>query len=167
MVTSGSGSVSFADMSCTLQRPTSDQEHFPQSYFWCTLSSHVHLFVASCIHCFSTTGGTRVPRPLRPYMHDVKPSDFQQFSNWELCRAPLATSKSYYFATTTLGTLVSPRLPIGAPRKPASPYWTGVLALAFLPTHSLVAQSFSKAIWCVLSPKAVHHSTLYLTLLPL
>lgn len=64
-----------------------------ENFFWSTLSSDVRTFVRSCIHCLSTTGGERVPRPFGPAVHGTSPNDLLQFDYIEV--APSASAEKY------------------------------------------------------------------------
>ena len=54
------------------------------NYFWSTTASDVRSFVRACIHCLSTVGGGRVPRPFGPSVHGTAPNDLPQFDYIEL-----------------------------------------------------------------------------------
>lgn len=43
-------------------------------YFWYTLTVDVRIFVKSCIHCLSTTGSEKIPRPFGPAMYGNDPN---------------------------------------------------------------------------------------------
>ncbi len=62
-----------------------------RSYIWKTLSQYIRTFVKACIHCLSTTGGKRVPRPFGPAVHGTEPNDCLQFDFLEM-----APSKAGY-----------------------------------------------------------------------
>ncbi len=64
-----------------------------QHFFWATLTEDVRTFVKSCIHCLSTTGGVRVPRPFGPALHGTKANDLLQFDYLEM--APSKTGHKY------------------------------------------------------------------------
>lgn len=49
-------------------------------FHWDTLEDDAKLFVSSCIHCLSTTGGEKVPRPFGPALFGTKPNDLLQFN---------------------------------------------------------------------------------------
>ena len=51
---------------------------------WPTLTDDVRAFGRACIHCLSTLGGERVPRPFGPAMHGTKPSDLVQLDYIDL-----------------------------------------------------------------------------------
>lgn len=53
-------------------------------FFWSTMSSDVKTFVASCIHCPSTVGGGRVPRPLGLAVYGTSSNDQLQFDYIEI-----------------------------------------------------------------------------------
>lgn len=53
-------------------------------YSWTTLSEDIGLFVRSCIHCLSTTGGETVPRPYGPALHGSTPNALLQFDYIEM-----------------------------------------------------------------------------------
>lgn len=55
-----------------------------QKFFWTTLPDEIALLVQSCIHCVSTTGGEKVPRPFGPALHGTIPNDLFQFDYIEL-----------------------------------------------------------------------------------
>jgi hypothetical protein len=44
-------------------------------FFWRTLVEDVQTFCQTCLHCVSTLGGDRVPRPLGEAMHAEKPNE--------------------------------------------------------------------------------------------
>eukprot|EP00178_Gracilaria_changii_P000257 TRINITY_DN1027_c0_g1_i1.p2 TRINITY_DN1027_c0_g1~~TRINITY_DN1027_c0_g1_i1.p2 ORF type:complete len:1106 (+),score=114.18 TRINITY_DN1027_c0_g1_i1:5972-9289(+) len=46
---------------------------------WKTLRQDVYAFVKACIHCLSTTGGEKVPRPFGPALHGTTANDLLQF----------------------------------------------------------------------------------------
>lgn len=60
---------------------------------WSTLRQDVQAFCKSCIHCVSTLGGRRVPRPYGPAVHGSKPNDLLQFDYLEI--APSKTGSKY------------------------------------------------------------------------
>lgn len=64
-----------------------------QNFFWSTISPDIRTFVRSCIHCLSTTGGERVPRPFGPSVHGTAPNDLVQFDYIEI--APSRTGEKY------------------------------------------------------------------------
>ena len=49
------------------------------SFFWSTMKSDIRAFVRACIHCISTVGGGKVPRPFGPAFHGSAPNDVLQF----------------------------------------------------------------------------------------
>eukprot|EP00171_Calliarthron_tuberculosum_P022172 IDg22172t1 len=53
-------------------------------YVWSSLSEDVKNFTRHCIHCISTTGGDRVPRPFGPAHHGTQANDLLQFDYLEL-----------------------------------------------------------------------------------
>jgi len=53
-------------------------------YHWTTLRDDVRDFVRSCIHCVSTTGGDKVPRPFGPAFHGTSANDLLQFDFLEI-----------------------------------------------------------------------------------
>ena len=55
-----------------------------RKFFWSTLSEDVATFVNGCIHCISTLGGKRVPRPCGPYVHGTAANDLLQFDFLEI-----------------------------------------------------------------------------------
>ena len=55
-----------------------------QHFFWHTQKKDIENFVQSCIHCISTTGGEKVPRPLGPAVHGTAPNDLLQFDYIEI-----------------------------------------------------------------------------------
>ena len=64
-----------------------------QEFSWSTLSEDADLFVSSCIHCLSTTGGGRVLRPFGPSLFGTKPNDLIQINYIEL--GPSRTGEKY------------------------------------------------------------------------
>ena len=54
------------------------------NFFWSTMTSDVRMFVKACIHCLSTVGGGKVPRPFGPALHGTKPNALLQFDYIEL-----------------------------------------------------------------------------------
>lgn len=117
--------------------------HSLQLFFWCPLTSDGHPFVALCIHCPSTTGNLRVPRPVDPSNHGSKRRDFLQFSYLELIQARQVTTMCYTFVFDTpviVGSSLLPTAPPGMNR----PEWADVLPSAFLPACFLMAPPYSK-----------------------
>jgi RNase H-like domain found in reverse transcriptase/Integrase zinc binding domain len=57
----------------------STEQKLSRSYFWSALSTDIRSFVRACIHCLSTVGGGKIPRPLGPEVHGMKPNDLLQF----------------------------------------------------------------------------------------
>lgn len=53
-------------------------------FHWDTVEKDTKLFVSSCIHCLSTTGGAKVPRPFGPAVFGTKPDDLLQFDYLKL-----------------------------------------------------------------------------------
>ena len=51
---------------------------------WDSLTADVRAFVRACIHCISTTGGERIPRPFGPAFFGTKPHDLVQFDYVDL-----------------------------------------------------------------------------------
>lgn len=43
------------------------------------MQADVRAFVRACIHCLSTAGGEKVPRPFGPSVHRTKANDLLQF----------------------------------------------------------------------------------------
>ena len=62
-------------------------------FYWDSIVEDVGLFVKACIHCLSTTGGDRVPRPFAPAVHGTKPNDLVQFDYIHM--AQCATGDKY------------------------------------------------------------------------
>lgn len=62
----------------------STERALSSNFFWTTLTSDVQSFDSSCLHCISTTGGNRIPRPFGPSVHVCKPNDLIQFDYLEL-----------------------------------------------------------------------------------
>lgn len=60
---------------------------------WSTLTEDVQAFVRACIHCLSTVGGEKVPRPFGPAVHGTKPNDLVQFDYIDL--GPSKTGDKY------------------------------------------------------------------------
>ena len=58
-----------------------------QQFFWSTMAEDVKTFIASCIHCLSTVGGEKIPRPFGPAVHGTKPNDLVQFDYIEIADA--------------------------------------------------------------------------------
>lgn len=50
-----------------------------ERFHWTSLKDDVSLFVSSCIHCLSTAGGERTPRPFGPSTFGTHPNDLLQF----------------------------------------------------------------------------------------
>jgi len=63
------------------------------SFFWSTMTVDIRSFVRACIHCLSTTGGGKVPRPFGPATHGTKPNDLVQFDYLEI--GPSKTGEKY------------------------------------------------------------------------
>lgn len=59
-------------------------------FSWFIISADLQTFVKSSMHCLSTTGGEKVPRPFGPAVHENSSSDLLQFSYIEI--AATATS---------------------------------------------------------------------------
>lgn len=57
-------------------------------FYWSSLSEDVAIFVRTCIHCLSTTGGETVPRPFGPSRHGTTPNALLQFDYIEMCSTP-------------------------------------------------------------------------------
>jgi transposase InsO family protein len=55
-----------------------------QHYYWSTMSADVRSFVRACIHCLSTVGGGKIPRPYGPSVHGTSPNDLLQFDYIEI-----------------------------------------------------------------------------------
>ena len=55
-----------------------------KQFFWTSLTADVHNFVRSCIHCLSTTGGQKIPRPFGPAVHGTRPNELLQFDYIEI-----------------------------------------------------------------------------------
>lgn len=51
---------------------------------WSTLTEDVRDFIRACIHCLSTSGGEKVPRPFGPAVHGTGPNDLLQFDYIDL-----------------------------------------------------------------------------------
>lgn len=60
-------------------------------YFWSTMTTDIRTFVQACIHCLSTIGGGKVPRPFGPAVHGTSPNDLLQFDYIELGPTPDGT----------------------------------------------------------------------------
>ena len=54
------------------------------AFHWSTMNADVRTFVRACIHCLSTVGGEKVPRPFGPAVHGTKANDLLQFDYIEL-----------------------------------------------------------------------------------
>lgn len=72
---------------------TSTESTLKKYYFWSTLSADTKAFLSACIHCLSTTGGKKVPRPFGPAAHGTKPNDLLQFDYIEI--APGHNNEKY------------------------------------------------------------------------
>lgn len=53
-------------------------------FFGSTVAINVRTFARSCLHCLSTTGGERVPRPFCLAFHGTAANDLLQFDNIEI-----------------------------------------------------------------------------------
>lgn len=53
-------------------------------HFWETMLTDVRSFVRPCIHCLSTIGSGKVPRPFGPAVHGTAPNELLQFDYIEL-----------------------------------------------------------------------------------
>lgn len=62
-------------------------------FYWRTLEEDILVFVRSCIHCLSTTGGGKTPRPYGPAVHGTCPNDLLQFDYITL--TPAASGELY------------------------------------------------------------------------
>lgn len=60
---------------------------FPNRFSWDTLETDSKIFVSSCIHYLSTTGGEKVPRPVGPAMFGTKPNNLLQFDYLDLANS--------------------------------------------------------------------------------
>lgn len=56
-------------------------------YSWSTLHEDVSMFVKACIHCISTVGVEKVPRPFGPALYGTKPNDLLQFDYIEIVKS--------------------------------------------------------------------------------
>ena len=54
------------------------------AYHWSTIKADVKTFVQACIHCLSTVGGEKIPRPYGPAVHGTSPNDLLQFDYIEI-----------------------------------------------------------------------------------
>lgn len=61
-----------------------------QLFFWTTLFADFKLFVSSCMHCLSTTGGASVPRLFGSTLHGTEPNDLVQLDYIDMCPTPTA-----------------------------------------------------------------------------
>ena len=50
-----------------------------KKYFWTTMDEDVISFCQSCLHCLSTLGGSRIPRPMGHVLHSDKPNGIIHF----------------------------------------------------------------------------------------
>lgn len=48
-------------------------------FVWSTLSTYIDTLVGSCIHCLSTVGGEKIPRPFCPAVHRTTGNNLLQF----------------------------------------------------------------------------------------
>lgn len=62
-------------------------------FTWSTDEEDMSNFVKACIHCLSTSGGGKEPRPYGPAFHGTKPNDLLQFDYVEI--APGANGEKY------------------------------------------------------------------------
>lgn len=62
-------------------------------YFWSTMTTDIRSFVRACIHCLSTTGGGKIPRPYGPAVHGTNPNDLLQFDYFDI--GPSRTGEKY------------------------------------------------------------------------
>jgi hypothetical protein len=46
---------------------------------WTTMAKDVKVFVQNCLHCAATIPGYKVPRPLGPQLHAIKPNEILHF----------------------------------------------------------------------------------------
>lgn len=63
-------------------------------FAWYKMSVDIHGLVTSSIHCISTSGGGKVPRPFGGSVHGKKPNDFLQFVYMKI----RPSRKSYNYA---------------------------------------------------------------------
>lgn len=54
------------------------EHEIPPHFFCSTLPADIRLFVSSCIHYLSTTGGESIPSPFGPTIHVSKPNPLVQ-----------------------------------------------------------------------------------------
>lgn len=64
-----------------------------EMFTWNTLAADVKLFVDKCIHCISTTKGTREPRPFGPALYGTSANDLIQYDYIEM--GPSTTGMKY------------------------------------------------------------------------
>jgi RNase H-like domain found in reverse transcriptase/Integrase core domain/Reverse transcriptase (RNA-dependent DNA polymerase)/Chromo (CHRromatin Organisation MOdifier) domain len=60
-------------------RARATAENILPYFSWDSLRSDVSLFVKGCLHCLSTTGGSREPRPLGEAIHATRPNEVIHF----------------------------------------------------------------------------------------
>lgn len=58
---------------------TATESVIRSKFTWSTVSADVRSFVRAYIHCLSTLGGEKIPRPFGPAVHGTKPNDLLQF----------------------------------------------------------------------------------------
>lgn len=55
------------------------QRALRSKFTWSTPTDDVWTFVRACIHCPSSLGGVKIPRPFALAVHSIKPNDLLQF----------------------------------------------------------------------------------------
>lgn len=74
-------------------RSADTTERVRAKYFtWSTLSADINIFLHSCLHCPSTVGGGKVPRPHGPAVHGTAPKDLPSSTTLRLHRKLWAKS---------------------------------------------------------------------------
>jgi len=73
--------------------PSTTETVLRKYYFWSTMTTDVRSFVRACIHCLSTTGGGKIPRPFGPSVHGTKANDLLQFDYIEI--GPSGSGEKY------------------------------------------------------------------------
>ena len=50
-----------------------------EQFYWKTITTDVEAFIKECLHCLSTTGGQKIPRPYGEQLHASKPGEIIHF----------------------------------------------------------------------------------------
>lgn len=126
-----------------------------KEYWWSTLSAEVNTFARACIHCVSTTGGSRIPRTFGPAVYGSKPNALLQFS---LKILPLALAMTVndtflHCVTTSLTIAGFSYLQEQKPKMLPTPYWNDAQLSATLRDSSRTGLCTFTMRHCAFYPK--------------